>query len=139
VLLLVLSVGCSGQFLASERKTPVMSHSIDFVQSRFPELKGIVSTRYVYENTTPYSLIGPANIRFLGIIKLEDSEIKKIFDDYRDEWEQANISVPSIFDVDCSEFLYCDAFDSAIHSDSFVGYFYLCTRAIYSILRENIR
>lgn len=104
-----------------EKKNKICS-DIEFVKSKFPNIKEIKSVSYIYEKESGDREVGLEKIYFEGIINVGNGfseEIEKEFD-----WEKCDKPLDLLIETKDTFYFYSDEFEEKYISDSFVGTFY---------------
>jgi uncharacterized secreted protein with C-terminal beta-propeller domain len=129
ISLILLFSGCKTEDEAMQKdEDNITIHSdTEFIAEEFPELSGVKVARYYYEaiedDNSRFDSLGPAPVRFAGLIYLQESAATDIANGYND-WSACNVQLPGVLsDGNTYAFFFSEEFGE-IFSASFVGYFY---------------
>ncbi len=104
-----------------ETKYSVCS-DIEFIKTKFPNIREIESVSYIYNKESGDREIGLEKIHFEGIINIGNKFSKKIENEY--DWEQSDFQPDFLIKAQNGKYLCSDEFEDQYISDSFVGTFY---------------
>lgn len=126
-ILIVISVGIHTKIkdmklLSKEASEQNVCSDIEFIKSKFPNIKEIESVSYIYNKESGDREVGLEKIHFEGIINIGKSFSKKIEKEYN--WEQSDEPPNLSIKTQDADYMYSDEFEDMYISDSFVGTFY---------------